>query len=136
MDFEEGNFDNAIEKVGYAIQLDETAADYHLFRAHLRESSQDLAAAVRDEHSDWCYLRFVPTADQVAAARNAGKRVLCVGPLFAEQVPISEHGNRLSRTVTIPPGKHLVRLRGEAGNAGETHGLSFKVESIAVKETE
>jgi tetratricopeptide (TPR) repeat protein len=46
VDFEEGNFEAAIEKVGYAIQLDDTAADYHLFRANLRESSQDLAAAV------------------------------------------------------------------------------------------
>ena len=45
MDFEEGNFEAAIEKIGYAIQLDDTAADYHLFRANLRESSQDLAAA-------------------------------------------------------------------------------------------
>ncbi len=45
VDFEEGNFDAAIEKIGYAIQLDDTAADYHLFRANLRESSQDLAAA-------------------------------------------------------------------------------------------
>jgi tRNA A-37 threonylcarbamoyl transferase component Bud32/tetratricopeptide (TPR) repeat protein len=46
VDFEEGNFDDAVEKVGYAIQLDDTAADYHLFLANLRESSQDLAAAV------------------------------------------------------------------------------------------
>ena len=45
VDFEEGNFEAAIEKIGYAIQLDDTAADYHLFRANLRESSQDLAAA-------------------------------------------------------------------------------------------
>ena len=45
VDYEEGNFEAAIEKIGYAIQLDDTAADYHLFRANLRESSQDLAAA-------------------------------------------------------------------------------------------
>jgi tetratricopeptide (TPR) repeat protein len=45
VDFEEGNFEAAIEKIGYAIQLDDTAADYHLFRANLRESSQDFAAA-------------------------------------------------------------------------------------------
>ena len=45
VDFEEGNFDAAIEKIGYAIQLDDTNADYHLFRANLRQSSQDLPAA-------------------------------------------------------------------------------------------
>ena len=42
---ETGQFDDAIEKIGYAIQLDETNADYHLFRAHLRQSSQKLAEA-------------------------------------------------------------------------------------------
>lgn len=45
VDFEEGNFDDAIEKIGYAIQLDDTNADYHLFRANLRECMQDLTAA-------------------------------------------------------------------------------------------
>ena len=45
VDFEEGNFDAAIEKIGYAIQLDDTNPDYHLFRANLRECSQDLTAA-------------------------------------------------------------------------------------------
>ena len=45
VDFEEGNFDAAIEKIGYAIQLDDTNPDYHLFRANLRQSSQDLTTA-------------------------------------------------------------------------------------------
>jgi Leucine-rich repeat (LRR) protein len=45
VDSEEGKFDAAIEKIGYAIQLEETNADYHLFRAHLREALQDLVPA-------------------------------------------------------------------------------------------
>ena len=42
---EEGDLDDALEKIGYAIQLDDANADYHLFRAHLRQSAQDLAPA-------------------------------------------------------------------------------------------
>ncbi len=45
VDFEEGKFEAAIEKIGYAIQLDDANADYHLFLANLRQSSQDLSAA-------------------------------------------------------------------------------------------
>jgi serine/threonine protein kinase len=45
VNFEAGNFEAAIEKTGYAIQLDDSRADYHLFRANLREALQDLAAA-------------------------------------------------------------------------------------------
>ena len=42
---EEGKLDDALEKIGYAIQLDDANADYHLFRAHLRQSAQHLAPA-------------------------------------------------------------------------------------------
>ena len=45
LDFQLGKLDEAIEKIGYAIELDAANADYHLFRAHLRQSSQDLTAA-------------------------------------------------------------------------------------------
>jgi serine/threonine protein kinase len=45
--FDEGKFDEAIEKIGYAIQLDEANADYHLFRANLRQSAQHLPEAVK-----------------------------------------------------------------------------------------
>ena len=45
VDAEVGKFDAAIQKIGYAIQLDDANADYHLFLANLRQSSQDLAAA-------------------------------------------------------------------------------------------
>ncbi len=43
--FDEGRFEEAIEKIGYAIKLDDNNADYQLLRAHLRESSQDLEGA-------------------------------------------------------------------------------------------
>ncbi len=42
---EEGDLEDALKKIGYAIQLDDANADYHLFRANLRESAQDLTAA-------------------------------------------------------------------------------------------
>lgn len=45
VDLEEGKFDQAVEKIGYAIQLDDSIADYHLLLANLHESSQDLRAA-------------------------------------------------------------------------------------------
>jgi serine/threonine protein kinase/Flp pilus assembly protein TadD len=45
VDFQDGKLKEAIEKLGYAIQLDETAADYHLLRADLRQSSEHLVEA-------------------------------------------------------------------------------------------
>jgi hypothetical protein len=43
----------------------------------------ELAAAIADRDSDWVYVRFVPTAEQVAQAHAAGKRVFVSGPLVA-----------------------------------------------------
>ena len=62
-------------------------ADPRLPVAVLANKPEDLAAALKDPHADWAYLRFVPTAGQVADARTAGKRVVCVGPLFAGNEP-------------------------------------------------
>ena len=42
---EEGKLEDALEKIGYAIRLDDANADYHLFHVHLRQSAQDLAPA-------------------------------------------------------------------------------------------
>jgi len=42
---DEGDIDAALEKIGYAIELVDGDADYHLFRAHLLESGQQLAQA-------------------------------------------------------------------------------------------
>jgi glycerophosphoryl diester phosphodiesterase len=62
-------------------------ADPKLPVAVLAQKPEDFAAALKDEHSDWAYLRFIPTSEQVNAARNAAKRVVCVGPLFAGKEP-------------------------------------------------
>lgn len=45
---DEGKYDEAIEKIGYAIQLDDANADYHLFRANLFEALQRLAEAIAE----------------------------------------------------------------------------------------
>jgi serine/threonine protein kinase len=45
-DFEQGNRDAALEKLGYAISLDQQNADYHLFRANLHQSSKELRPAI------------------------------------------------------------------------------------------
>lgn len=45
VDFEAGKRDDALQKLGYAIQLDDSVADYHLFRAHLWQSSFQLSEA-------------------------------------------------------------------------------------------
>jgi glycerophosphoryl diester phosphodiesterase len=64
-------------------------ADPKLPVAVLADKPDDFPAALKDEHADWLYLRFVPSAEQTAAARAAGKRVLCVGPLFTGNEPDS-----------------------------------------------
>jgi len=61
---DEGRFDEALEKIGYAIQLDSTNADYRLFRANLLESLQRLAEA-RAEYQRVITLR---ANDETAAA--------------------------------------------------------------------
>ena len=48
LDFQAGNVAAALEKLGYAIQLDDASADYFLLRAHLRQSAQDLTPAAVD----------------------------------------------------------------------------------------
>ncbi|NBR84491.1 MAG: hypothetical protein EBT61_03160 [Verrucomicrobia bacterium] len=48
VDFADGKRDAALEKLGYAIQLDEAAADYRLRRAHLRQSAEQLTEAAED----------------------------------------------------------------------------------------
>jgi glycerophosphoryl diester phosphodiesterase len=55
--------------------------------AALANKLEDLPAALADKHSDWVYVRFVPTAEQVKAIHRMGKRVFLVGPLVAGQEP-------------------------------------------------
>ncbi len=64
---DEGNIEGAMEKIGYAIDLVDANADYHLFRAHLLESGQQLAPAA-DEYRRVLALR---PADAAAKANVA-----------------------------------------------------------------
>ena len=83
--FEEGKIDNAIAKVSYAIQLDDTKPEYRLFRANLLESSQKLKEAAKD------YRRVLELRPRDAAATT--NLALCEklltesgdGPLGKEQ---------------------------------------------------
>ncbi|HEY8505750.1 MAG TPA: glycerophosphodiester phosphodiesterase family protein [Gemmataceae bacterium] len=63
------------------------AADPEAHVAALAQEAKDFAAVLEDRHSDWAYIRFLPTADQVRAAHARGKRVFAVGPLFAGKEP-------------------------------------------------
>lgn len=45
----------------------------------LAATSADLAAALRDPHANWAYLRFVPTAAEVQSIRARGMKTVVVG---------------------------------------------------------
>jgi len=53
----------------------------------LANEADEWETAVAEPTSTWIYARFVPTADHVAAARQAGKRVLASGPVVMYQEP-------------------------------------------------
>lgn len=57
------------------------AADRATHIGCLANKPEDLAAALQDQHSDWAYIRFIPSAEQMKAIRAANKRVLLAGPL-------------------------------------------------------
>lgn len=59
------------------------AADKTCHTAALAQTRDDLSAAIADAESDWVYVRFVPTADDVAAIRAAGKRTMLSGSTVA-----------------------------------------------------
>jgi glycerophosphoryl diester phosphodiesterase len=63
------------------------AADAKAPVAALAGKPGELLAAVADRDSDWVYLRFVPTPEQVAAIHAVGKRVFLSGPLVAGHEP-------------------------------------------------
>src|SRR5205085_1001022 len=55
--------------------------------AVLAAAAEQLDAALAERHADWIYLRFLPSADEMAKIRGAGKRTFIAGPLVAEQAP-------------------------------------------------
>ncbi len=63
------------------------AADARAHVACLADKPEGLTAALEDKHSDWAYLRFIPTAEQMKAIRKAGKKVILVGPLVMGKEP-------------------------------------------------
>lgn len=63
------------------------AADAGVHVAYLAGKAEELSAALADSTADWAYLRFVPTAEQVKQAQQAGKRVFIAGPTVAGWEP-------------------------------------------------
>lgn len=59
------------------------AADPLAHVAMLAATPEDLPRVVADADSDWAYVRFLPTAEQVRMLHDAGKRLFVVGPLVA-----------------------------------------------------
>lgn len=55
--------------------------------AAVANNAGEFAAAVADDSADWVYVRFLATAEQVAAARRAGKKVFIAGPTVAGELP-------------------------------------------------
>ena len=60
-----------------------------LATARLVESDAAWDATMADPLSDWVYIRHVPTAERVAAAHAAGKRVIKAGPLANGIEPVA-----------------------------------------------
>ncbi len=56
------------------------AADRQTHTATVANIRSELTQAVDDADSDWVYVRFVPTAAEVAAIRAVGKRTIIAGP--------------------------------------------------------
>lgn len=55
------------------------AADPAVQIAALAQTAQDLPVTLRDPHANWAYLRFVPSAAEVAQIRAQGMRTVVVG---------------------------------------------------------
>lgn len=69
---------NAIDNPQVRRKLQEADAAAHV--ACLAQTPKDLEAAIADNDSDWAYLRFVPTREQVELIHKAGKRAFIAGP--------------------------------------------------------
>lgn len=59
------------------------AASPRCHTAALANHRQELSAAIADSASDWVYLRFVPTSEEIAAVRSAGKKSIIAGATVA-----------------------------------------------------
>jgi glycerophosphoryl diester phosphodiesterase len=75
---------NQILFIGRAIDHPEVRArlrkaDPKCHVAALAQTRDDLEKAIADRDSDWVYVRFVPTADDVKKIRGAGKQTIIAG---------------------------------------------------------
>lgn len=55
--------------------------------AALANNSGEFDAALLANDADWAYLRFLPSSEQIEAARRAGKRVFIAGPTVSGELP-------------------------------------------------
>ncbi|MFM9963805.1 MAG: DUF885 family protein [Planctomycetaceae bacterium] len=69
---------NTIEKPQVRSKLKEAHVS-----AQVASLAANLAQALADKDSDWAYLRFVPTRDEVTQIHKSGKRVFLAGPTVA-----------------------------------------------------
>ena len=77
------------------------ASDGAAHSAALATFAEDLAAALEDEHSDWLYLRYQPSASEVAECHSRGKRVFLAGTTPALQDPPQEEVWRLAAEAEV-----------------------------------
>lgn len=70
-----------------AVRRQYRAASSKIAIAVLANAPDDVPATMNDKEADWLYIRFIPTAEQVAKMRAAGKKVILVGPLVAGNEP-------------------------------------------------
>lgn len=69
---------NAIGDPNVRRKLREVDSATHV--ACLAQTAKDLGASLADKDSDWAYLRFVPTREQVDRIDKSGKRAFIAGP--------------------------------------------------------
>lgn len=81
-----------IVSIGRAIQLAEVRTRLRAAapKAHVARLAPEAAAlpeVIADPGSDWVYLRFIPTQEQVEAVHRAGKKIFIAGPTVASDQP-------------------------------------------------
>ncbi len=59
------------------------AASSQVHAGCLANNSSELDAAISDQHSDWVYVRFIPSREEAQRAHAAGKRVFIAGATVA-----------------------------------------------------
>jgi glycerophosphoryl diester phosphodiesterase len=73
----------AIDEPAVRRRLREASPRAHV--AALANNRDELPAALADADSDWAYLRFIPSPEDAARIREAGKQIFIAGPTVAGQ---------------------------------------------------